>query len=94
MKGDVIMKKKTTKKTAKKTSVRQKIGATAVIARSSVDNPTLTLVIEFDTDHDFCGLLDTIQEILNLARGDGDVLSAELTNVPAHIDCTKLDQRY
>ena len=60
----------------------------------SLDHPTLTLIVEFDEDHDLSGLLDTIQEIMDLARGDGEVISANLTNVPANLDCIMLDRRY
>lgn len=61
----------------------------------SLDTPTFTLVVEYDSHHDdLSGLLDSIQELMDLARGDGEVMSAHLTNVPACLDCTKLDRRY
>jgi hypothetical protein len=74
--------------------IAKKAGKKKVVLPKSLNHPTLTLVVEFDEDHDLSGLMDTIQELLDLARGDGEVISADLTNVPATLDCTKLDRRY
>ena len=82
------------KAAAKKTALKAPPMPRLAKVPKSLDNPTLTLVIEFDCDHDLSGLLDSIQEIMDLARGDGNVISAELTNVPATLDCTRLDRRY
>lgn len=96
--GGRAKKKTVKKKTAKKKMVPAHMKALRAPPLpklpKSLDNPTLTLVIEFDHDEDLSGLLDTIQDLLDTSRENGEVMSAELTNVPAVLDCTKLDRRY
>lgn len=52
-----------------------------------LDDMTLTIVARFPTDDgDFIDTLQSIKEVLENIRGYGEIISTELTNVPATID--------